>query len=62
MSRNVSLPTLYSIREIADHLKVSDKTVRRWIDQGRLPVHRIGRQLRISEPDFDAFIRTHREG
>ena len=62
MSRDNSLPTLYSIREIADHIKVSDKTVRRWIDQGRLPVHRIGRQLRISQPDLDVFIRTRREG
>ncbi len=62
MPRDVSLPKVYSIREIADHLKVSDKTVRRWINHGELTAHRMGRQLRISEPDFVAFIRIGREG
>ncbi|MFQ5792433.1 MAG: helix-turn-helix domain-containing protein [Acidobacteriota bacterium] len=55
------LPTLYSIRETADLLKVSTKTIRRWIESGELPAHRLGRQIRISEDDLLTFIRTRRQ-
>lgn len=55
------VPALFSVPEVADLLKVSTKTVRRWINQGDLAVHRLGRQIRISEPDLVAFIRTRRE-
>ena len=50
----------YSVTEIADALGVSDKTVRRRITDGALITHRIGRQLRISEHDFDAYIALQR--
>jgi excisionase family DNA binding protein len=52
----------YSIDAVAELLGVSTKTVRRWIAAGDLPVHRLGRQLRISEADLAAFIalRRHR--
>jgi excisionase family DNA binding protein len=46
----------YSIAEFADDLGVCTKTVRRWIADGRLPVHRFGRLLRISATDRKAFI------
>ncbi len=41
-------------------LDVNPKTVRRWIATGLLPVHRLGRQIRISEPDLAAFIARSR--
>ena len=50
------LPHLLSVESVAELLDVSTKTVRRWIDQKLLPVHRLGRQLRISEPDLAAFL------
>jgi excisionase family DNA binding protein len=56
-----SLPTLYAIPEVAAILKVSPKTVRRWIERGELAVHRLGRQIRISEPDLAAFVKARRE-
>ncbi|MBT3907567.1 MAG: helix-turn-helix domain-containing protein [Rhodospirillales bacterium] len=55
-----SLPTLFTLEQTAKHLQASTKTIRRWIDAGDLVAHRIGRQLRISEPDLQAFIRTRR--
>ncbi len=55
-----SLPTLYSVSEVADHLKVSTKTVRRWIDTGDLRVHRLGRSIRISETDLGLFLAQRR--
>lgn len=52
---------LHTITDVADHLQVSSKTVRRWIDAGDLVAHRFGRQLRISEADLQTFIRSRRE-
>ena len=36
------MPASYRIAEAAGLLGVSDDTVRRWIDSGRLPAHRVG--------------------
>ena len=54
------LPRLYSIKEAAPQIGVCSKTIRRWIDQGELHVHRLGRQIRISEDDLLAFLARHR--
>lgn len=56
------LTSFHSVRAVADRLDVSIKSVRRWIDRGDLPVHRFGRQLRISEADLQEFIQRHRRG
>ena len=40
--------------EAAGLLKVHERTVRRWIGQGRIPARRIGRLLRIRREDLDA--------
>jgi excisionase family DNA binding protein len=58
----VSLPKLLTLDEAATHLRVSVKTVRRWIDTGDVVAHRIGRSLRISESDLQNFIRMRRDG
>ncbi len=60
-NRNGSaLPRLLSIDSVAAELDVSTKTVRRWISTERLPTHRLGRQIRISEVDLLAFIAQSR--
>jgi excisionase family DNA binding protein len=42
------LPALLSIAQVADATGFSDKTVRRWIEDGILPANRIGpRCIRI---------------
>jgi excisionase family DNA binding protein len=43
------LPHLLTIDGVAKLLAVSIKTTRRLIDRGDLPIHRIGRQIRVSE-------------
>ncbi len=60
-SRTLFLTPLMTIPDVAEQLQVSEKTIRRWLTRGDLIAHRIGRQLRISEPDFQAFIRMRRE-
>ena len=53
---------LLTIKDVADILQVSDKTIRRWIDAGDLVAHRVGRQLRVSQGDLETFIKLRREG
>jgi excisionase family DNA binding protein len=53
---------LLTVKDVAARLSVSTKSVRRWIDQGELAVHRLGRQLRITEEDITMFLRVRRNG
>jgi len=56
------LPRLLSIGAVAAGLDLSEKTVRRWIDNGSLPHHRVGRQIRIAEHDLRDFLARSRHG
>ena len=53
---------LLTVSEVAEVCRVSDRTVRRWIERGELPAHRLGRQLRISEKDLKIFLRERWSG
>jgi excisionase family DNA binding protein len=57
-----SFTKFYTIEQIADCVDASTRTVRRWIKEGLLVVHRINGLVRISEPDFRAFLAAHRDG
>lgn len=52
----------YTPDEIARHLKVSTKTVLRWIEAEVLPAAKLGRQWRISERDLKHFWRERLRG
>lgn len=51
---------LLDLDAVAKRLGVSIKTVRRIIDRGELPVHRVGRLLRISEADLAEYVVARR--
>jgi excisionase family DNA binding protein len=57
-----SFTKFYTIEQIADCVDASTRTVRRWIKEGLLVVHRINGLVRISEADFRDFLATHRDG
>jgi excisionase family DNA binding protein len=59
-SLTAKTPRLLSVQAVAAYLDMSEKTVRRLLAKGDLPSHRIGRLLRISEADLQAFLLTHR--
>lgn len=42
--------------QVADLLKVSRRTLERWEADGTLPARRIGRLVRYSKADIDAFV------
>ena len=50
------LPRLLSIPHIAKHLGVCTKTVRRLIQSGELLATRVGRAIRVTETDLDAYL------
>ncbi len=47
--------------DVAEKLRVSIFTVRRWIHQGELPAYRIGRGWRIATADLTSWLETHRQ-
>ena len=60
--RSSGLPKYYAIKAVAESLDVSIRTVRRWIANGDLVVHRVDGVVRIAEGDLRAFLAQHREG
>jgi excisionase family DNA binding protein len=47
---------LLQVEEVAALIKVSNKTVRRWIAANKLAVVRLGRSVRVSEAELARFV------
>jgi excisionase family DNA binding protein len=45
-----------TVAEVAQKLRLSQATIRNWLDEGRLPHVRIGRRVRIVRADLDRFM------
>ena len=56
--RAMHMDEYMTIREVKDLLKVSERTVRRWIGRGELPALKIGRSVRIRREDIDLHFRA----
>lgn len=50
-----------TVREVAQHYRVSHRTVTRWVASGAIPAHRVGpgRLTRIHRSVIDADARRH---
>ena len=56
--------SMYTVKEVADKLKVSERQVRKWVETGELARFRIGlRGYRIPDSSLNEFVkrRTGRE-
>ncbi len=53
---------LLTIKEVADHLRVDPKTVRRLISNRELAAYKIGREWRVSERDLNKYMRERWRG
>ena len=49
---------ILTIAEIAESLRVSNRTVRNWIDSGKLKAFKFGLQYRVNKEDFEEFIKN----
>jgi excisionase family DNA binding protein len=59
MATGVHAAQLLTVREVADRLKLSEKSVRRRIARGELPAVRLGgrgTQLRVDERELDQYV------
>jgi excisionase family DNA binding protein len=54
------MPCFRTVREVAALCRVSGRTVRRWIGEGELTVHRLGRRVLIADEDLQAFLAARR--
>lgn len=53
---------MYTVQEVAQQLRVSERTVRNWVERGELRVFRIGKRgYRIPESDLLAFIESRKQ-
>jgi excisionase family DNA binding protein len=50
-----------TIKVAAELADVSQRSVRRWIENGDLPVHRVAGVVRIADDDWAAFWARHRQ-
>lgn len=46
-----------SVQEIADHIGVSRDTIYRWIEEQKIPAHKIGRLWKFKMGEVDAWVR-----
>jgi len=53
---------MLTVEEVAEQMRVNEKTVRNWITSGELPAFPIGKRgYRISERDFHAFVEARKK-
>lgn len=56
LAERPAVAELLSTAEAARYAKVSPRSIRRWLDDGRLRARRAGRKLLISRADLDALL------
>lgn len=61
MNSPSSLRRLLTVDEVADLLGLSTKTIRRRIDSGDIPTHRLGRAIRVTEADLLSYLGKTRQ-
>jgi excisionase family DNA binding protein len=54
--RRTPQPDVYTVREVAQHLRVGKMTVLRLVHSGALPAYKIGAQFRIRRDDLAAYL------
>lgn len=52
----------FTVKEVAEHFRVSRQSVYDWINDGRLKAIKIGERIRIPQSALDEFIRPVQPG
>lgn len=47
-----------SVVEIAEHLGISKETVYRWIEKGKIPTHKVGKQWKFKASEVDKWVKS----
>lgn len=48
----------YTIKEVAEILKVAYLTVYRWVKDGKIEAYKLGKEYRIKKDDLDKFVES----
>ncbi len=51
---------LYTVEQAAEYLNTTERFVRRLIAERRIPFHKVGRYIRITETDLAEFVHAGR--
>ena len=54
------MPELLTLNQVAAHLQVSRRTVERLVAAGRIRVVHIGRAIRVSDRELEAYVAAQR--
>ncbi len=54
--------TLLEVKEVAHRLAVPVKTVYSWCNSGKIPHCKLGKHLRFSQSDIEAWIKKNKRG
>lgn len=54
---NVTPEKWVNLEDIADHLSVSEDTVRTWVKEGKLPFYRAGKRYKFKISEVDEWVR-----
>jgi excisionase family DNA binding protein len=54
------MPALLSLKEVSERLSLHINTVRKFIDQGLIPIVKFEKAIRVEERDLEKFIRTRK--
>lgn len=53
---------VYTVQEVAQHMKVSERTVRNWIEKEGLPAFPIGKRgYRVTRADLDTWVEARKQ-
>ncbi len=52
----ISQPEFYLVAELAEKLRVSEMTIYRYIEAGKLKAHRLGKGYRIPKDEYERFL------
>ena len=47
-----------SVEQIAAHLGISKETVYRWLEKGKIPAHKVGKQWRFKPSEVDEWVKS----
>lgn len=50
----------YTTKELADMLQLTERGIQKWIREGKLVAYKMGREYRIEEKDFRAFMENRK--
>jgi len=54
------MPTMLTIKQISERLGLHENTIRRYISEGKIPIVKFDRAVRVEEKDLEKFIKVRK--